>query len=434
MKTKKQSEKGCTGKVMKKIFIMSMLVFVGLDMDVSAKQSSNIGNICNKDNTEYGNELKSLQPTFLTNVTESSTLGSNWFLEVKGGMSAFIGSPIGCGDVFDRTKPVLQVGVGKWFSPSVGARVGFQGLQFKNANLETMNYQYYHADIMYNLTHGLQQDEHGISKLDVIPFVGLGIARNGSTVPGYLTSDGKSIGNHPFALGYGVEVRYHLHDRLHLVAEISGMTTQQTFDCVGSSCKFGDNMLSLSVGLSYTIGRKGWKKVVDAVPYIRQNDLLMSRCRMKCEGAKNERNNYSGKGKNDYNGLNSLRYRLSLDDSKSLGQTDTTNVIGVGVPVYFYFKLNSAKLVDKSQLSNLDEIAKIAKEQDLTIHISGAADSATGTSGINRQLGKERAKYIGKQLLKRGISKVNLKAVSLGGINQFSPKEANRFTLVLLTK
>lgn len=419
---------------MKKFFIMSMLVFVGLDMDVSAKQNSNIGNICNKDNTEYENELKSLQPTFLTKVTESSTLGSNWFLEVKGGMSAFLGSPIGCGDVFDRTKPALQVGVGKWFSPSVGARVGFQGLQFKNASLETMNYQYYHADIMYNLTHGLQQDEYGISKLDVIPFVGLGIVRNGSTVPGYLTSDGKSIGNHPFALGYGVEVRYHLHDRLHLVAEISGMTTQQTFDCVGSSCKFGDNMLSLSVGLSYTIGRKGWKKVVDALPYIRQNDLLMSRCRMKREGTKDECNSNFGKGKNDYSGLNSLRYRLSLDDSKSLGHTDTTNVIGVGVPVYFYFKLNSTKLVDKSQLSNLDEIAKIAKEQDLTIHISGAADSATGTSGINRQLSKERAKYIGKQLLKRGISKVNLKAVSLGGISQFSPKEANRFTLVLLTK
>lgn len=209
------------------------------------------------------------------------------------------------------------------------------------------------------------------------------------------------------------------------------MTTQKTFDCVGNSCKLGDNMLTLSVGLSYTIGRKGWKKVVDALPYIRQNDMLMSRCKMKREVAQNEG---SSKNKNDYDGLNSLRYRLSLEDNKSLDGSDTTQSVGVGVPVYFYFKLNSAKLVDKSQLANLDEIVKIAKEKDLTIHISGAADSATGTSGINRHLSKERAKYIGKLLIKKGIDKERLKAVSLGGISQFLPKEANRFTLVMLTK
>lgn len=416
---------------MKKYFILSMLMFLGLSMDASVTQNGNVGNIGNNKNIQYDTELETLQPTYLSNITESSNLGSNWFLELKGGVLSFLGSPIGCGDVFDRTKPVLQVGLGKWFTPSVGGRVGFQGLQFKNANLVTMNYKYYHADFMYNLTHNLQQDEFGFSKLDVIPFVGVGIVRNGSAVPGSLTCEGKNIGNHPFALGYGVEVRYHLHDRLHLVGEISGMTTQKTFDCVGTSCKLGDNMLSLSIGLSYTIGRKGWKKVIDALPYIHQNDMLVSRCKMKREMVQN---GVSGKNKNDYDGLNSLRYRLSLDANKSLDGSDTTQTVGVGVPVYFYFKLNSAKLVDKSQLANLDEIVKIAKEKDLTIHISGAADNVTGTSRINRHLSKERARYIGKLLIKKGISKERLKAVSLGGISQFSPKEANRFTLVLLTK
>jgi len=416
---------------MKKYFILSVLMSLGLSMDASVIQNSNTSKVGNNENIQEYTELQSLQPAYLTNITESSNFGSNWFLELKGGMSAFLGSPIGCGDMFDRMKPVIQVGLGKWFTPSVGGRIGFQGLQFKIANFVTMNYRYYHADFMYNLTHNLQQDEFGISKLDVIPFVGLGIVRNGSTVPGSLTSEGKNIGNHPFAFGYGIEVRYHLQERLHIIGEISGMTTQKTFDCVGNSCKLGDNMLTLSVGLSYTIGRKGWKKVVDALPYIRQNDMLKSRCKMKREVAQN---GGSSKNKNDYDGLNSLRYRLSLEDNKSLDGSDTTQTVGVGVPVYFYFKLNSAKLVDKSQLANLDEIVKIAKEKDLTIHISGAADSATGTSGINRHLSKERAKYIGKLLIKKGIDKERLKAVSLGGISQFLPKEANRFTLVMLTK
>ena len=140
--------------------------------------------------------------------------------------------------------------------------------------------------------------------------------------------------------------------------------------------------------------------------------------------------------KNNYSGLNSLRYRISLgnenNDSSSDSMSQNTKVT-IGVPIYFYFKLNTARLVDKTQLVNLDEIAKIAKEQNLTIHISGAADRATGSNKRNRYLSIERAKYIGKQLIKRGISKDSMKATSLGGINQFSPKEANRFGVVLLT-
>ena len=58
---------------------------------------------------------------------------------------------------------------------------------------------------------------------------------------------------------------------------------------------------------------------------------------------------------------------------------------------------------DKSQLVNPDEIAKIAKEQNLTIHISGAADKATGSNKRKRHLSIERAKYICKQLMKRGV-------------------------------
>ena len=114
------------------------------------------------------------------------------------------------------------------------------------------------------------------------------------------------------------------------------------------------------------------------------------------------------------------------------GTLETASRITVGVPVYFYFQLNTAKLVDDSQLANLDEIARIAKEQHLTVHISGAADSATGTNDRNRALSIERAKYIGHQLMSRGVPKENLKATSLGGISQFSPKEANRFCVVLV--
>ena len=141
--------------------------------------------------------------------------------------------------------------------------------------------------------------------------------------------------------------------------------------------------------------------------------------------------------KNNYSGLNSLRYRMSLgneNNDSSLDSLSQKTKVTIGVPIYFYFKLNTAKLVDKTQLVNLDEIAKIAKEQNLTIHISGAADKATGSDKRNRHLSIERAKYICKQLIKRGVDKDAMKATSLGGIEQFLPKEANRFGVVLLTQ
>lgn len=79
-------------------------------------------------------------------------------------------------------------------------------------------------------------------------------------------------------------------------------------------------------------------------------------------------------------------------------------------------------------------LQRLQKNKNLTIHISGAADKATGSDKRNRHLSIERAKYICKQLMKRGVNKGAMKATSLGGIEQFLPKEANRFGVVLLTQ
>ena len=52
------------------------------------------------------------------------------------------------------------------------------------------------------------------------------------------------------------------------------MLTARNFDGIGTSTKFGDNIISVSAGLSFTIGKTGWKRVVDATPYIEQNLAL----------------------------------------------------------------------------------------------------------------------------------------------------------------
>lgn len=382
--------------------------------------------------------LMPVNPTYLKHVSEAANWGRNWFIEAKGGASAFLGTPIGCGDVFDRVTPVLQIGVGKWFTPAIGGRIGFQGLSFKNAEFHTMKYQFVHADFLYNITSGIRQNESGIPLWDVIPFVGVGMIHNSDWINS-CTCQGGSSGSHPFAFTYGVEARYRISDRVHLVGEVSGMLTARNFDGIGTSTKFGDNMISVSAGLSFTIGKTGWKRVVDATPYIEQNLALQDYIAyMKDRNAHLEKRlagNDDGKTvypKNSYSGLNSLRARLSMNGD-SLSSSDHLKV-SIGVPVYFFFKLNSDKLVDKSQLVNLDDIAKMAKQGNLKIKISGAADSATGTQSGNQDLGKRRAKFIAKALIKRGVDKIQIKAYNLGGIDKYAANEANRFTTVVLLK
>lgn len=467
-------------------------------MTVSASNINHNADSIYKQNTFSQEQiLLPMNPTYLKNVSEAANWGRNWFIEIKGGASAFLGSPIGCGDVFDRITPAFQVGVGKWFTPAIGGRVGFQGLTFKNAEFKSMKYQLYHADLMYNLTSGLRQNEYGLSLWDIVPYLGVGMIHNANWSDPCSCGRG-SDGSRPFAFTYGLEIGYRIGNRVKLVAGVSGLTTAQNFDNMGSSIKFKDNMLTVSAGLSITFGKAGWKRVVDATPYIEQNAYLKDyisymkdeniRLQKKLSGDKEVQTVYP---KNNYSGLNSLRARLSgkksgspesksgidgiaensandaeiglvdahaqtgnckSDSLLSAGQnisddlmSESSNAldslaisghskISVGVPVYFFFQLNSNRLVDESQIVNLDDIAKISKAHNLKVTISGAADSATGTQSINQELAQRRARYIAQILVDRGVPEDLIYLQSFGGIDKYKANDSNRFTIVILTE
>lgn len=483
----------------KKIVIMSMLC---LALTASASgQSNEVDSSYMEPVVTSDVMLQSLQPTYLRNVSEGSGWVRNWFLEVKGGTSAFLGSPVGCGDLFDRLTPALQVGVGKWFTPAVGGRIEFQGCQFKNAEFATMKYQFIHADFMYNLTAFIRQNELGLSRWDVIPFLGIGMVHNSDW-----SSGNRSGTNHPFAFAYGLEARYRITNRLHMLAELSGMTTMKNFDAIGSSSRFGDNMLTLSAGLSVTIGKVGHKRIIDAKPYMSQNEWLLdyanglsSRNRyltkrvhedeqcmaeyrkiLEIEGLLDlYKDRLTDKGhtkikslypKNDYSGLNSLRARLAnrgwdgnpntmpramqkrngMEDTEDIysldslfnnsGVTDNAYLSAmlngqeyIGAPIYFFFHLGTDVLTEKNQVMNLDEIARVANKHGLQVKVIGAADSATGTESINDNLSRQRAEYIRRLLLDRGVDDSRVYTIYAGGIDKYSPAEANRNTCVVLS-
>jgi outer membrane protein OmpA-like peptidoglycan-associated protein len=351
---------------------------------------------------------------------DESAWRDNWFVNVAGGANAFIGSPMGCNDLFGRVKPTFQVNFGKWFTPCVGSRLVYTGMWLKDCNANTQRYHQGHLNLLWNPLGSYNRDR----LIDIVPYVGAGLMHNSNN------------GNNSFALSYGLIGRYRLSQRVHLTMELGGNTTLTNFDGYGKSQAFGDHILNLTAGLSLTIGRTGWRHAA----VIGQYDDC------KWQGSPHELADYDEQSedfrKNDYSGLNSLMDRLkggkheqvSTEISFSNDYFDDVYTWGkcIGSPVYMFFKLGTTNLTDESQLINIDAIAKVAKAYGLIVKVYGAADSATGNDEINDRLSRDRAMYISSQLRQRGVSDDCIDTVFEGGIDDYTPTEANRNTRIEL--
>ena len=377
-------------------------------------------------------------------VIVSSLWKDNWFVGVSAGTNAFIGKPLGCDDLFGRIKPTFTVTLGKWFTPSVGARLAYNGFNFKDCSRQTQDYQHLHADILWNVL-GSRYTKHDFVRWAVVPYVGVGLLHN------------KTNGSKPFALSYGVQGQYRFSKRIAATLEIGNSTTFQEFDGYGTTGTLGDNLMHLSVGITANIGKVGWKR--SSSKYASDEDGYSSRRSYCPKPSKASDANSDTYSMNDYSGLNTLRARLANKNwdgnspmnadafADSLASSDTSEnkalfneylarvqfgKVCIGAPVYFFFHLNTATLTEPSQSLNLDALAKLAVKYRLHITVIGAADSATGTASVNEALGTSRANFIADELMQRGVPSAQITKRNHGGIDDYSPTEANRQTKVLL--
>lgn len=440
---------------------------------------------------EVAEMLHPMQPVYLDGVVLPMSRTGNWFVGIAGGATAFLGTPLGCEDLFGRVKPSYSLAFGKWFTPSVGARVQYSGLQFKTAGLSSQDYHHIHADLLWNIL-GRRYARQGQVRWGLAPFAGIGLLHNATS------------GHNPFAVSYGVQGRYHISKRVSATLELSGTTTFQDFDGYGRPNRLGDHLLSLTAGFTFHLGKVGWKRAVDATPYIRRNERLvdyaglLSEENRRYEGRhdrdrrtlaelkkileieglldkykflvnEDEIGSRQGYPVNNYSGLNSLRARLKHKHWDGTSPLDTTALPSgngnrvydnppfraassgygeplaadsasfmyagsecIGAPVYFFFGLNTATLTDASQMLNLDELARVAKKHNLSVKVTGAADSSTGTPAVNDSLSVARAEFIASGLERRGVPPGMVIKSGIGGISLHTPVEANRHTRVEL--
>lgn len=357
---------------------------------------------------------------------ETNRFFDNIFISVAGGVNIYHGENDSYGKFGKRLAPALDVNVGKWFTPSVGARIGYSGINAKGwtsgqtvyakdvfdkkANIynEKFGVSYLHTDFLWNFSNAVSGYKE-TRTWNFVPFFGAGWAR----------SYGNGAYNNEFAMSIGLLNNIRLCNLLDLTLEARHMFVNQRFDGVSRGSK-GEGMTSVTMGLTFKLNCRNFKRAaapVDVTPYLSRIKALES-----------DNTTLAGKNKTLADENTALRNR----------KPETVTVAGESkvsaTPVALFFQIGKATL-DKKELTNLDFYVKNALQADRnkTFTLYGGADKATGTAAFNQKLSKKRMQYVYDLLVnKYGISKNRLKTVAEGDRNnRFPEPELNRTVIIM---
>lgn len=357
---------------------------------------------------------------------ETNRFFDNIFIGVAGGVNIYHGENDSYGKFGKRLAPALDVNVGKWFTPSVGARIGYSGINAKGwtsgqtvyakdvfdkkANIynEKFGVSYLHTDFLWNFSNAVSGYKE-TRTWNFVPFFGAGWAR----------SYGNGAYNNEFAMSIGLLNNIRLCNLLDLTLEARHMFVNQRFDGVSRGSK-GEGMTSVTMGLTFKLNRRNFKRAaapVDVTPYLSRIKALES-----------DNTTLAGKNKTLADENTALRNR----------KPETVTVAGKSkvsaTPVALFFQIGKATL-DKKELTNLDFYVKNALQADRnkTFTLYGGADKATGTAAFNQKLSEKRMQYVYDLLVnKYGISKNRLKTVAEGDRNnRFPEQELNRTVIIM---
>jgi hypothetical protein len=155
---------------------------------------------------------------------ETNQFGDNWFLGVGGGINIFLNDGYNV-----RIGPSIDAGIGKWFTPSVGMRVGYQGFNSgawsdqpgilgmaedaeKNQYLQKFGYMYIHGDFLWNISNAISGYKE-TRFWNFVPYLHSGYFRAYGL-------DGVDYINNEFALGAGLLHNLRLSNRLDLIIDM----------------------------------------------------------------------------------------------------------------------------------------------------------------------------------------------------------------------
>lgn len=365
------------------------------------------------DATEKTDDSKSSKYEVLTN-----RFGSNWFISANGGVQVLFGDFDQEGKFGNRIAPAIDVSVGKWFTPGLGLRVTYSGLQAKGFNnqrneysygemvdgyhKEIWNYMNIHGDVLFNLTNmfcGYKEDR----VYNAIPYVGFGLVHS------FDMSDKNNFG-----LNVGFLNTFRLNKRWDFNLEAKALITNDNFDLVQGGKK-ADVMLGVTAGFTYKFSSNGFRKPAKPAPVkqiISEFELKELRDAIAAQAMENSE----------------LKEQLK---KQPVVVEKVEKTKDIPAPRAVFFNLGSS-VVSPQEIVNLGFQADQMKEHPgLKYVVTGYADAATGSAEVNRRISLKRAEAVINALVEHyGIDRASMRPEAFGGSTMFAKDYLNRTVII----
>lgn len=339
---------------------------------------------------------------------QTNSFWDNWFVGAGGGANTLFAN----GNQ-NKFTPVVQAELGKWFTPTIGLRLGYQGWNFKEiypANnyshyplyvdengAISQNYYYIHGDAMYNITNAIWGYKEK-RFWNVSPYLHAGFLHMNN--PG----DGKICHDNEFSAGPGLLNTFRLTKRIDLTLDIRDLIFSERFHDYNEGGPV--NMVSAMVGIRINLGKKTyWRRF--------NTELVAANAALT-------------KAYDEIEALkNAPKEKEIVEVIKEVpAQGDVEMVpLALGVaPITLYFPINETEL-NVTERAHLDYYVHniLEKDPNRVFYLTGTADEGTGTQSINERLSLGRVKEVIRILKDEyGITsdRLVLKAAEIVNVNK----------------
>ena len=344
---------------------------------------------------ENGN--RDLEGKIVRGPYETNRFGDNWFIGVGGGINVFLNEGYKV-----KIGPSVDGNFGKWFTPAVGMRVGYQGFlsqvwspqpgilgsTLNNDNssyLQKVGYMYVHGDFLWNASDAIGGYKE-TRFWDLVPYLHAGYFRSYGV-------DDVDFYDNEFAVGAGLLHQLRLARRLDLIIDMRATVVNgRVIDNSGIGI-----LPSVTAGLSVDLGWPEFTRtstIIEAVEIANlERTAILETAIAALEVANATLENENMK-------LEKANKKLIKENNqlKSLPMVEETDFFEGMTPATIFFNIGEATLGEK-EMAHLDFIARnlIARaDQDTNILITvmGSADGNTGSARRNMHLSEARGKYV----------------------------------------
>ena len=346
---------------------------------------------------------------------ETNRFGDNWFIGVGGGINILWNE----GFTADNLKiaPSIDANFGKWFTPSIGMRIGYQGINAqtwsptatllgpaldadKQMYQEKLGYMYVHGDFLWNISNALGGYKQ-TRFWNFVPYLHAGYFRSYGL-------DGIDFADNEIAGGAGLLHNLRLAERLDLIVDMRAtIVNGRVRDAAGVAV-----LPTVTMGLAVDLGWPVFVRTstvlaevetafVDQIAALEAAAMALEIANVSLQEENAALTASNGKlGKE----VKSLKAKV---DKLSVEETDFFDEMG---PAVVYFNIGKTVL-DEREMQHMDFIAKniierIDPQAKIHITVAGTADGTTGTLKRNQYLSKTRGEYVMDLLTQKyGIAK-----------------------------